>query len=319
MPATRNLGLELMRATEAAALAAGRWMGLGKREEADDAASEAMFAILDTIEFDGQVVVGEEGRSGKRTPLEGHRYVGTGAGPKMDVVLDPIDGRTLLAQGRLGAISVVASAPRGSMWSPGPAVYMEKIVVSMEVAGAVVAECLDAPAAWTLALVARTKKKSLRDLVVFVLDRPRHQDLIEEIRTAGARVMLRTDGDIAGALMACSSHADVDILMGIGGLAEGVIAACAVKAMGGAMLGRLAPQSDEERNVIAAAGLDTEQILTGDALVASNEIFFTATGITDGPLLAGVRYHGNRAETESLVLRGETGTRRIIHAEHVLG
>lgn len=316
--ASRNLGLDLVRATEAAALSGGRWMGLGKRDEADAAAAAAMYKVLGGLEIDGQIVIGEEGKLGQQTTLGGPQRVGTGNGPPMDVVLDPIDGRTLLAQGQLGAIAVAALAPRGCMWSPAPAAYMEKMVVSREAAHALVAECLDAPAAWTLALVARAKQKAVRDLVVFVLDRPRHRDLIEEIRTAGARVMLRTDGDIAGALLAASPASGVDILMGVGGVAEGVIAACAVKALGGTMLGHLAPQSEAERQAVAAAGLDIKRILTGDELIASQEIFFAATGITDGPLLAGVRYHGNRAETESLVLRGETGTRRVIHAEHLL-
>ncbi|MFQ5341525.1 MAG: fructose-bisphosphatase class II, partial [Anaerolineae bacterium] len=182
-----------------------------------------------------------------------------------------------------------------------------------------VPECLDAPAAWVLALVARVKKKPVRDLLVFVLERPRHADLIEEIRSAGARVMLRADGDIAGALRAATPHASADILMGVGGVPEGVMAACAVKALGGAMLARLKPQSDEKQAAVEAAGLDTRQILTCDELVSGYEIFFAATGITDGPLLAGVHYYGDRAETESLILRGETGVRRIIDAEHRLG
>lgn len=316
--ASRNLGLDLMRATEAAALAAGRWMGLGKRAEADAAAALAMEEVLHGLEIDGRIVVGETAKLGESAPLTRYQTVGTGMGPAMDVVVDPIDGRTLLAQGQPGAIAVAALAPRGAMWSPGPAAYMEKLVVDREVAAALALECLDAPAAWTLALVARAKQKAVRDLVVFVLDRPRHQDLIEEIRTAGARVMLRSDGDIAGALMTAAPNGSADLLLGIGGAAEGIIAACAVKALGGAMLGRLAPQSDKERAAVNAAGFDTTRILTVDELIASSEIFFTATGVTDGPLLTGVHYHGHRAETASLVLRGETGTRRVIHAEHLL-
>jgi fructose-1,6-bisphosphatase II len=316
--ASRNLGLDLVRATEAAALSAGRWMGLGKRDEADNAAAAAMYQVLDGLEIDGQIVIGEEAKLGEHAPLSRRQRVGTGQGPPMDVVLDPIDGRTLLAQGQLGAIAVAALAPRGCMWSPVSAIYMDKLAVSREAARALVAECMDAPAAWTLALVARAKQKAVRDLVVFVLDRPRHRDLIEEIRTAGARVMLRSDGDIAGALMAASPASGVDLLMGVGGVAEGVIAACAIKALGGTMLGRLMPQSEAERQAVAAAGLDTKRILSSDELITSHEVFFAATGITDGPLLAGVHYHGHHAETESLVLRGETGTRRVIHAEHLL-
>jgi fructose-1,6-bisphosphatase II len=316
--ASRNLGLDLVRGTEAAALSAGRWMGLGMRDDADNAATEAMYHALNTLDMDGHIVVGEEGKLGVHSPLDSGQTIGTGNGPELDVVVDPIDGRRLLSQGRSGAIAVAAVAPRGCMWEPAPAVYMEKIVVDREVAEAMVIECMDAPAAWTLALVARIKKKALRDLVVFVLDRPRHADLIEEIRAAGARVTLRTDGDIAGALLAATPGSSIDVLMGIGGVPEGVIAACAVKALGGAMLVRLAPQSDEERVAIKEAGLDTRRVLTCDELVNSDQIFFAATGITDGPLLAGVRYHGNRAETASLILRCETHTHRFVRAEHLI-
>jgi fructose-1,6-bisphosphatase II len=195
---------------------------------------------------------------------------------------------------------------------------MEKLVVNRSAAGALMPECLDAPAAWILALIARAKQKKIRDLVVFVLDRPRHADLIEEIRTAGTRVMLRGDGDISGALMAASSDGIVDALMGIGGAPEGVIAACAVKSSGGAMLVRLTPQSEAEHARVLEAGLDPHRILSCNELVTSDQVFFAATGITDGPMLAGVRYHGDRAETHSLILRGETGTRRIMQAEHLI-
>lgn len=313
-----NFGLDLVRATEAAAISAGRWMGLGRRDAADEAAAAAMVETLNTIRMDGYIVVGEEGKLGAVSPLESGHRVGTGSGPEMDVVVDPIDGRGLLAQGRPGAIAVAAIAPRGTMWSPAPAVYMEKIAVDREVGSALVPECMDAPAAWTLALVARIKQKEVRDLVVFVLDRPRHAALIEEIREAGARVMLRSDGDIAGALMAASPGRGVDILMGVGGVPEGVIAACAVKALGGSMLGRLAPQSDEERAAIEAAELDTRRILTCDELISGDDLFFAATGITDGPILTGVQYFGNHAETYSLVLHHETGNRRFIQTEHLL-
>lgn len=314
----RNLGLDLVRVTEAAALRAGRWMGLGRQNEPNCLAAEAMYQALNTLDMDGYIVVGEERRLGMHSPLDTGQRVGTGHGPEMDVVVDPIEGRRLLAQGHPDAIAVAGVAPRGSMWSPTPAVYMDKIVVDHEVAGALVPECMDAPAAWTLALIARVKQKALRDLVVFVLNRPRHHHLIEEIRAAGARVMLRTDGDITGALMAATPDGGVDVLMGIGGVQEGVVTACAVKALRGGMLGRLAPQDDRERNAIRIAGRNAERILTCHELVASDEIFFAATGITDGTLLSGVRYHGNKAETESLVLRSETGTRRVIHAEHVI-
>jgi fructose-1,6-bisphosphatase II len=314
----RNLGLDLVRATEAAALCAGRWMGLGVRDEADRIACQEMQRALNTLDMDGCIVVGEEGKLGTHSPLDTGQHVGTGHGPEMDVVVDPIDGRNLLAQGHPDAIAVAGVAPRGSMWAPQHAVYMEKIVVDREAAGALVPECMGAPAAWTLGLVARVKDKQVRDLVVFVLNRPRHRHLIEEIRSAGARAVLRNDGDIAGALLAATPDIGVDLLMGIGGVSEGVIAACAVKALSGGMLGRLAPQSDEERAAVQSAGLDATQILTSDELVTSDQIFFAATGITDGRLLAGVRYHRNRARTESLILRSETGTRRLIRAEHLI-
>jgi fructose-1,6-bisphosphatase II len=314
----RNLGLDLVRVTEAAALAAGRWMGSGEREKANQDADAAMCRALNTLGMNGTIVIGEEGRLGTHTPLDTGQRVGTGDGPQMDVIVDPIDGRSLLVRGHPDVISVAAVAPRGSMWTPAPAVYMDKIIVDRQVAGALVPECLDAPAAWTLALVARAKGKPVRDLIVFVLDRPYHEDLIREIRTAGARTMLRSDGDIVGAVMAASPNGPVDIMMGIGGVPEGILAACAARAVGGGMLGRLSPQSADEQAAVEAAGLDTQRILSCDEMVSCNEVFFAATGITDGALLSGVHYHGGEAETESLVLRGETGTRRFIRAEHRL-
>ena len=314
-----SMGLELARATEAAALSAGRWMGFGKRDEPDSDAIEAMHRALNQVEMDGHIVVGEEEKLRRHSLLDTGQRVGTGQGPELDIVVDPIDGRDLLARGYPDAISVAGAAPRGSMWAPpAEAVYMDKIVVNREAAKVLVPECMDAPAAWTLALVARAKKKQVRDLVV-VLDRPRHMDLIEEIRAVGARVLLRPQGDIAGALMAATPQGKVDLLMGAGGIPEGVIATCAVKALGGAMLGRLAPQSDQEREAVKKAGLDTSRILDCDELVSADEIFFSATGITDGVFLSGVRYHGNIADTESLILNTETDTRRLIRAEHVLG
>lgn len=314
----RNTGLDLVRATEAAALAAARWMGLGRREEADQAATAAMVEALNSLEFDGRIVCGEEGRDAIPEALIGGRSVGSGRGVAVDVVVDAIDGRRLLARGRPGAVAVAAVSTRGAMWSPSPAIYMDKLVVDRTVAPALVPECLDAPAAWTLGLIARAKGKSVRDLTVFVLERPRHAELIDEIRAAGARVMLADDGDISGAVLAASPDSPVDALMGIGGVAEGVIAACAVKALGGGMLGRLAPQSAAEAAAVAAAGLDTRRILSLNDLVNSNQIFFVATGITDGLLLQGVRFRGDRATTNSLILRSETRTRRLIFAEHLL-
>ncbi|RRR69244.1 MAG: fructose-bisphosphatase class II family protein [Candidatus Viridilinea halotolerans] len=314
----RNTGLDLVRATEAAALAAARWMGMGPRREAELTAGAALAQTLDTLEFDGQIVIGEEGRLGTLAALPSGRAVGTRRGVAVDVLADAIDGRRLLARGRTGAVAVAAVATRGSMWSPGPALYMEKLVVNRHVAPALVPECLTAPAAWTLGLIARATGKAVRDLVIFVLERPRHGDLIAEIRAAGSRVMLADDGDIAGAVLAASPDGPVDALMGVGGAAEGLTAACAVRSLGGAMLARLAPQSIDERDAILEAGLDLRRVMRCSDLVNSQQIFFVATGITDGPLLQGVRFNGDRAMTNSLVLRSETRTRRQIIAEHLL-
>src|SRR5512137_262053 len=263
----QNIGLDLVRVTEATALTAGRWLGLGKREEAHRAATEAMHEALNHVNIDGLIVIGEEGRLGEHTPLDTGQRVGNGHGPAVDVVVDPIEGTNSVVHGYPGAISVISVAPRGSMWSPQSAIYMDKIVVDHEAAGALVPECMDAPAAWTLALIARAKRKAVRDLQVIMLDRPRHYDLIEEIRSAGARVLLQSDGDTAGALIAATPQAGADVLMGVGGVPEGVTAACAVKALGGGMLGRLAPQSGEERAAVEAAGLSARQTLTCHQLV----------------------------------------------------
>lgn len=310
-----NLGFDLVRCTEAAAISAGRWMGLGNLEDADQAASESMQELLNTLPIRGHIDIGEEVKPDIHTPMESGRVVGKGEGTELDIVVDPIDGRQLLAEGRQGAIAVIGSAPRGGMWSPAPAIYMEKLVVSREVADALVEECMDAPIAWTLGLVARVKEKKVEDLVVFVLDRPRHKNIIHEIREAGARAMLRHDGDIAGALMAASPGGPVDILMGVGGVPQGMMSACAIKALDGAMLGRLSPQSDKEKEIIEEAGLSPQEILTSDDLVTSRDIFFAATGITEGPLMKGVEYHGEIVKTHSIILRSTTGSRRDIYTE----
>lgn len=312
----RNIGLDLVRVTETTALAAGRWIGSGNYEMAHRSASQAMADALGTLEMDGHIVVGEEGRLGDEEPLKSGQHVGTGRGPEVDIVVDPIDGTNLLIKGHAGAISVVGIGPRGSMWSPLPAVYMEKLIVGPQAASALVPECLDAPAAWTLALIARVRQKAVHDLTVIMLNRPRHKDLIEEIRSSGARILLRDEGDVEGALLAASPATGVDLLMGIGGAAQGVIAACAVRALDGAMLARLSPQSEEEKSAVLAAGLDPKRILTGEEIITSNRIFFAATGITNSPLLRNVKVHGTHAETHSLLLRAETGTRRFIDAEH---
>jgi fructose-1,6-bisphosphatase II len=309
--------LELVRATEAAALTAARWMGLGRPEEADAATTRAMLGALSEIDIDGRIVLAESRRVGQRF-LEVGQAVGTGDGPAVDIALDPIDGRMLVAEGRGGALSVLVAAPRGSLWAPDPALYMEKIVVDASAAAALVPECLDAPAAWTLALIARRKRKTVGDLVVFVLDRPRHAELIDEIRAAGARVLLQSQGDIAGAMWAAKRELAVDALMGIGGVVEGLLAACAVKAMGGGMLGRLAPQSAAELAEIEAAGLEPSRIMTVDEIVRASEVTFVATGITGGQLLRPIRFHGDWAESDSLVLAGETSRQRLILTEHLI-
>ncbi len=321
----RNLALELVRVTEAAALAAGHWMGRGHKEAGDGAAVEAMRLILSTIDMDGVVVIGEGAKDEAPMLFDGEK-IGNGLGPAVDVAVDPIEGTSLLAYGRPDAISVVGIAPRGTMWSPGPAFYMNKLVVGREARSALHAgrfdsaqrRLLSAPVTETLSAIAAALRKPLRDLTVFVLDKPRHQKLIAEIREAGARVLLRTDGDVAGALMAAMPNSGVDVLMGIGGTPEGVIAACAVRAMGGAMLGQLAPQKEDERKAIESAGLDLNCVLTESDLVQSDDVFFAATGITDGVLMPGVHYSGEGASTVSIVMRGKTGTIRKIHAEHRL-
>ncbi len=312
----RNLGLDLMRATEAAALTAAHWMGRGKRSEADHSASASIFEALKPVEMDGCLVLGEEARLREKASFRSGTKSGSGAGSPVDLILDPIDGRQLLANGFSGAISVLAAVPRGAFWVPSRAIYLEKIVVNAEVAEALVPECMNAPPAWILALVARAKKKKVSDLTVFMLARHRHEVLMEEIRIAGARVILRSDGDIAGALMAASENTGIDVLMGIGGAMEGLISACAVKALGGGMLCRLAPQSADERHSVLEAGLDIEQILSVQEMVRSRCFYFVATGITDGPILRGVSFQGSKAVTHSLILQGETRTRRNVFAEH---
>lgn len=314
---SRNLGLDLIRATEAAAASSGRWMGLGNPQKADLAATQALLEVLNTIDIDGSVVIGEE-RPGQDPIITSGMKVGTGIGPEVDIAIDAVDGKLQLAMGHPGAISTIAVAPAGTMQSPEPAKYMYKIVVNAEAGPSLVSECIDAPAAWTLALVARAKGKKVKNLIVSVLDRPRHEDLIEEIRQAGARVILRPDGDIEGALLACVPDSDVDILMGTGGTLEGLIMACAVMALGGGMLARIEPQSEEERVAVNEAGINTDLIFSCSDLVKSNEVFFTATGVTEGPLLSGITYSGNLANTNSMILRGTTSTRRIIYAEHVI-
>src|SRR5574337_272570 len=311
----RDLALELVRVTEAAALAAGRWMGRGQKDAGDEAAVHAMRAMLRTVDIDGVVVIGE-GEKDEAPMLFNGEAVGTGQGPAVDVAVDPVEGTSLLAHGRPDSISVIGVAPRGTMWSPGPAFYMNKLVVDRDAREAISSATLAAPVADTLGAIAEAKRKPVEDLTVFVLDKPRHVGLIAEVRAAGARVLLRTDGDVAGALMAATPGSGVDALMGIGGTPEGVIAACAVRALGGAMLGQLAPQKPGEREALLAAGLDLDRVLTERDLVSSDDVFFAATGITDGLLMQGVRYGDSGSTTHSIVMRGKSRTRRTIQAEH---
>lgn len=315
--ASRNIGLDLVRITEASALAAGRWIGSGNYAAAHAAATEAMANMLMTLEIDGCIAIGEDRLIDGVAPLRERTVFGPGRLP-CDLAVDPIDGTRLLVEGKPGAISVVAVAPRHSIWSTGPAEYLDKIVVDRDAAPLLVPECMDAPAAWTLALIARAKKKAVRDLVVVVLQRVRHYELIEEIRATGARILLREEGDAEGALVAATPGTGVDVLMGVGGASQGALAACAVRALRGGMLARLAPQSAEEQAAVAQAGLDIKRVMTIDELVTGDDIFFAATGITDSSLLPGIAYQGGRAETHSLLIRAKTKTRRFIQAEHTL-
>ena len=308
----RNLAMDIVRITEAAALASARWVGRGNKEAGDGAAVEAMRNSFSTIHIDGVVVIGE-GEKDKAPMLYSGEKVGMGDGPKLDVAVDPVEGTNLLAYGRPNAISVVGVAPRGSMFNPGPSFYMQKLVVSREARDVV---DLDAPVDVNLSRVASAMGKQVKDLVVFVLDKPRHQNLIAEIRKAGARIQLHSDGDVAGALRAVDPRSEVDIMMGTGGTPEGVLAACAIKGMGGQMLARLDPQSYVEKDAIVDAGIDMRAVLTVNDLVKSDDCFFAATGISGGDFLRGVRYSARHAVTHSLVLRGKTGTLRYVESYH---
>ena len=313
----RNLAMELARVTEAAALSASHWVGRGQKESGDGAAVEAMRLMISTVDMDGVVVIGE-GEKDEAPMLYNGEKVGNGNGPAVDVAVDPVEGTSLLAYGRPDSIVVIGVAPKGAMWVPGPAFYMNKLVVGREARAAINADSFKAPTAEVLAAISREMRKDIRDLTVFVLDKPRHQQLISDIRAAGARVLLRTDGDVAGSLMAATPNSGVDVLMGIGGTPEGVISACAVRALGGAMIGQLAPQSDEERQSLLDAGYNLDQVLLETELVTSDDVFFAATGITDGVLMPGVHYSSEGATTASIVMRGKTGTVRKIYAEHRL-
>jgi fructose-1,6-bisphosphatase II len=306
--------MELVRVTEAAALASGRWMGRGDKEGADQAAVDAMRIVLQRVPMDGVVVIGE-GEKDKAPMLFNGERIGDGTPPLTDVAVDPIDGTSLTAQGRGGALAVIAVSERGSMFDPGPFVYMEKIVVGPEAADVI---DIKASPAENLAAIARAKDEAVNDLTVVVLDRPRHAELIEKVRATGARIILISDGDVAGAIATSWPESGVDVLIGIGGTPEGVISAAALKCMGGAMQGRLWARNEMERAAAISAGYDFDRVLTVDDLVKGNNCFFAATGITGGDLLRGVRYDHRGAVTESLVMRSKSGTVRKVEARHQL-
>ncbi len=309
---TRNLALELVRVTEAAALASGRFMGRGDKEGADQAAVNAMRIVLQTVDMNGVIVIGE-GEKDNAPMLYNGENVGNGSGLAFDVAVDPIDGTRPLAFGRSNSLATVAIAPRGSMFNPGPFVYMNKLAVGPEAKGAI---NIEKSITENLKAIAKAKHKDVEDLTTIILDRERNNEMIAEIRNSGARIRQIPDGDVAAALMTAWPDSGVDVLIGIGGTPEGVLAACALRAMGGEIQGKLYARDEDELRRGHEAGYDFDKVLTMNDLVSSEDVFFTATGITDGELLKGVRYFGNGASTDSLVVRGLTGTVRQITATH---
>jgi fructose-1,6-bisphosphatase II len=310
----RNLAMELVRVTEAAAMAAGRWVGRGDKNGGDGAAVDAMRHLIHTVSMRGVVVIGE-GEKDEAPMLFNGEKVGNGEGPDCDVAVDPIDGTTLMAKGMPNALAVLAVAERGAMYDPSAVFYMEKLAVGPEAADAI---DITVPVAENIRRVAQAKEVGVADVTVCVLDRPRHAELITQIRRVGARVRFISDGDVAGAISAARPNTGVDMLVGIGGTPEGVIAAAALKCMGGAIQGRLWPQNDEERAKALDAGHDLDQVLTTDELVSGNNVFFCATGVTDGDLLRGVHYRAGGATTQSIVMRSKSGTVRMIDGYHRL-
>ena len=310
----RNLALELVRVTESAALAASRWMGRGDKEGADGAAVDAMRQMLRTVQMDGFVVIGE-GEKDEAPMLYNGEQVGDGSAPNVDIAVDPIDGTTLTSLGRGNALAVIAVSDRGTMFDPGPCVYMEKIAV-----GPGCADVIDIAQSPTenLRRVAEAKGEEVRDLTAVILDRDRHSDLIAEVRASGARIRLIPDGDVAGAISTAWPDSGADILFGIGGTPEGVISAAALKCMGGALQGRLWPRNESERSAAIEQGYDLDAVLDTDDLVAGDNCFFAATGITDGELVKGVHYSPGQARTQSLVMRSKSGTVRLVEAHHRL-
>jgi fructose-1,6-bisphosphatase II len=310
----RNLALELVRVTEAAAMAAGRWVGRGDKNGADRAAVNAMRSLIGTVGMNGVVVIGE-GEKDNAPMLYNGEQVGGGTGPACDVAVDPVDGTTLVAKGMANGIAVMAVSPRHSMYDPSAVFYMEKLVVGPEAADVV---DIRLPVAENIRRVAKAKGSLVDDVTVVLLDRPRHDDLARQIRATGARIKFISDGDVAGAVEAARPDTGLDMLIGIGGTPEGIIAACAMKCVGGLIQGRLWPRNDEERQKALDAGHDLDRVLSTDDLVSGDDCFFVATGITDGELLRGVRYRSSIARTHSLVMRSRSGTIRSIESEHQL-
>ena len=310
----RNLALELVRVTEAAAMSASRWVGFGDKNGADGAAVNAMRSLVQSVSMHGVVVIGE-GEKDDAPMLFNGEHIGDGSGPEVDVAVDPIDGTTLCAKGMPNALSVLAVSERGTMFDPSAVFYMEKLVT-----GAAAADIVDinAPIADNLAKIAKAKSERIEDLTVIILDRPRHEGLVTEIREAGARIKFITDGDVAGAVMAAREGTGIDLLVGIGGTPEGVITACAMKCMGGTIQGKLWPKDAEERQRALDAGHDLDRVLLTDDLVTGNNVFFVATGVTDGEMLEGVRFRGGTATTHSIVMRSKSGTIREVKSEQGL-
>jgi fructose-1,6-bisphosphatase II len=310
----RNLALELVRVTEAAAMAAGRWVGRGDKNGADGAAVRAMRTLVSTVSMNGVVVIGEGEKDEAPMLFNGER-VGDGTGPECDIAVDPIDGTTLTAKGMTNAIAVLAAADRGTMFDPSAVFYMDKLVTGPEAADFV---DIDAPVSVNIRRVAKAKQSAPDDVTVVILDRPRHEGIIKEIREAGARIKLISDGDVAGSILALREGTGVDLLLGVGGTPEGIISACAVKCLGGTIQGKLWPKDDAERQRAVDAGHDLDRVLTTDDLVSGENVFFVATGITDGELLRGVRYRSETATTDSIVMRSKSGTVRRIDSVHRL-
>jgi fructose-1,6-bisphosphatase II len=311
----RNLALELVRVTEAAAMAAARWVGRGDKNGGDGAAVDAMRALIGTVSMRGTVVIGE-GEKDQAPMLYNGEQVGDGSGPMCDVAVDPIDGTTLMAKGMPNSVAVIAVAERGAMFDPSAVFYMEKIAADAEAAPLI---DITAPPGENIRRVAKAKHGHPEDVTVCILDRPRHEKLVHEVREAGARIRFISDGDVAGAISAARPDSGVDLLLGIGGTPEGIIAAAAMRCMGGAMQARLWPRDDDERQKAIGAGHDLDRVLTTEDLVRGDDIFFCATGITDGELLRGVRYYADSVRTESIVMRSKSGTIRMLNSVHQLG